>query len=64
MADQLQTYDLIKVFGIFPIVGDVDYFTLFNEPSVNGRIELFGLIGGGNQKAVTTAVDDFVQDDV
>jgi hypothetical protein len=64
VANQLQAHDLVEVVGFEPIVRNVDYFTLFNKPPVNGRIEFLRLIGGGNQEAVATAVDDFIQYDV
>jgi len=64
VANQLQAYDLLEVVRPLPIFLHVDYFALFDKASIDGLIELFGLIGGGNQKAVAAAVDNFIKHDV
>ena len=61
---QFQTDHLAQVGRVIPDIVDVDDQPPLHETAVDRRIELFRLIGGGDDDAVAAAVGDLIKDDV
>jgi len=63
-VQKLEAYNFAEIFGVFPIIGNINDFTLFDKATIDCGVKPFRLIGGRNQKTVAAAINDFVENNI